>query len=116
MSKSGSRRRRARASSRRVKTARSRHPRPRASGAAETGSGTAPPKSTSGFFTVHHPSDCPWMSRGTVTLGECAGRREDRRLLGDDLHNPVLAVTDLEDELANEGLVVVLAERLVSLR
>src|SRR5712692_791489 len=53
---------------------------------------------------------------GPVTLGKLAGRREDRRLLWDDLHDPVLAITNLEDELANEGLVVVLAERLVPLR
>src|SRR2546425_2721946 len=54
--------------------------------------------------------------RGPVTLVELAGRWEGRRLLGDDFHDPVLAVTNLKDELTNEGLVVVLAERLVSLR
>src|SRR5438132_7189923 len=56
------------------------------------------------------------MLRGTVMLVELTGRREDRRLLWDDLHDPVPGVTDFEDELANKGLVVVLAERLVSLR
>src|SRR5262249_25033912 len=51
-----------------------------------------------------------------VTLGELACRREDRLLLPDHLHDLVLAALDREDELAQEGLVVLLAERLVPLR
>ena len=47
---------------------------------------------------------------GPVTLGKLAGRREDCRLLGDDLHDSMLAVPDLEDELAKKGLVVIFAE------
>src|SRR5262245_17768672 len=53
---------------------------------------------------------------GVVTLGKLAGRREDRRLLGADFYDPGLAVTDLDDELAEECLVVIFAERLVPLR
>src|SRR5581483_11835668 len=50
------------------------------------------------------------------SLGELAGRREDGLLLRDHLHDLVLAALDLEDELAEEGLVVFLAQGLVALR
>src|SRR5262249_55566568 len=43
-------------------------------------------------------------------------RRERRLLLRDDLEDPMLAILDVEDELAEEGLVIVLAQRLVALR
>src|SRR5215470_9535652 len=49
-------------------------------------------------------------------LGELARRRDDRLFLGDDVEDLELAVAHLEDELAHEGLVVLLAERLVALR
>src|SRR3990172_6734648 len=52
---------------------------------------------------------------GADTVGEFAGGWEDRLLFRHDLHDPVLAVLDLEDELAQERLVVVLAEGLVAL-
>src|SRR5262249_58559540 len=48
--------------------------------------------------------------------GEFAGRREERLLLVDRLHDAMLAALDLEDELAHERLVVLLAEHLVALR
>src|SRR5215470_1296288 len=56
------------------------------------------------------------MLSGPVMLVEPASRREHRRLFGDNLHDPVLAVMDIKDELANESLVVVLAQCLVPLR
>src|SRR5262245_8114096 len=56
------------------------------------------------------------LRSGPVMLVEPAGRWEHRRLLCDDLDDPVLAVMDIEDELASESLVVVLAERLIPLR
>src|SRR5262249_35718027 len=49
------------------------------------------------------------------TSGELAGRREDRLLLRDDLEDMVLAALHVEDELLEEGLVVVLPEGLVAL-
>src|SRR5512145_36436 len=55
-------------------------------------------------------------TRDSVTLGELACGREDGLLLRDHLHDAVLAALDLEDELAQEGLVVLLAQRLVALR
>src|SRR6516164_3580484 len=56
------------------------------------------------------------VRREPVMLIKLAGRWEDRRLLGDNFHDPVLAVMHVKDELANEGLVVLLAKRLVPLR
>src|SRR5262245_31606903 len=56
------------------------------------------------------------MWRGLVMLVKLAGRWDDRRLLGDDLYNPVRAIMHIKDELAHEGLVVLLAQRLVPLR
>src|SRR5712691_3402508 len=50
-----------------------------------------------------------------VTLRELARGWEERLLLGDHLDELVLAALDREDELAQEGLVVLLAERLVAL-
>src|SRR4029077_19631932 len=44
------------------------------------------------------------IPRGPVMLVELAGRWEDRRLLCDNLHDLVLTVADIEDELTNEGL------------
>src|SRR5262245_27726886 len=49
------------------------------------------------------------------TSGELAGGREDRLFLRDDLEDVVLAALDVEDELLEEGLVVVLPEGLVAL-
>src|SRR6266446_2839096 len=48
--------------------------------------------------------------------GELASRREQRLLLLDRLHDPMLAALDLEEELAHERLVILLAEHLVALR
>src|SRR4029453_15843016 len=56
------------------------------------------------------------VRRGPGMLVKLAGRRDDSRLLGDDLYDPVLAIMHIKDELAHEGLVVLLAERLVPLR
>src|SRR5712691_9508252 len=50
-----------------------------------------------------------------VTLGELAGGWEERLLLGNDVQDLVLAALDREDELAQEGLVVLFAERLIAL-
>src|SRR5262245_40339876 len=50
-----------------------------------------------------------------ITLGELAGGREDGLVLRDDVEQPVLVVFDVEDEFADEGLVVFLPERLVAL-
>src|SRR5262245_37286366 len=52
----------------------------------------------------------------TVTLRELAGDRDDGLVLRDDLHDAVLVAAQLEQELAKEGLVVLLAQRLVALR
>src|SRR5262249_49467223 len=60
------------------------------------------------------PSAPERFSRGTS--GELAGRREDGLLLRDDLEDMVLAALHVEDELLEEGLVVVLPEGLVALR
>src|SRR5439155_1098457 len=49
------------------------------------------------------------------SLRELAGRRKDGLLLRDRLEDPVLVVLDVEDELAEEGLVVLPPQRLVSL-
>src|SRR5436190_2830026 len=49
-------------------------------------------------------------------LRERAGRRDDRLLPGDDVQQAVLAVLDVEDELAEERLVVFSAQELVALR
>src|SRR5262245_44840637 len=49
-------------------------------------------------------------------LGELAGRRQDGLVLRDDLQESVLVVLDVEDELAEEGLVVLLPQGLVALR
>src|SRR5215470_223648 len=54
--------------------------------------------------------------RGAVTLGELARRRDDRLVLGDHVHDLVLAPAQLEHELPREGLVVLPAEGLVALR
>src|SRR5262245_56418702 len=56
--------------------------------------------------------------RGPLVLGggELAGRREKCLLLRDHLGDARLGVLDLEDELADEGLVVFLAQYLVALR
>src|SRR5262249_39729660 len=51
-----------------------------------------------------------------VTLRELARGRDERLLLWDHFQEFVLVVLDREDELAQEGLVVLLAERLVALR
>src|SRR5258707_209022 len=64
----------------------------------------------------------PFAGRGASTdslgcgSGECARRRRHRLLLRNDVHDVVLAVLDVEDELAQEGLVVFLAQQLVALR
>src|SRR5262245_26949346 len=49
-------------------------------------------------------------------LAELAGGWEDGLLLRHRLDDAVLAAADLEDELADEGLVVVTPDRLVALR
>src|SRR5262245_30982481 len=72
---------------------------------------------------------CPLpASRGTRAFGttegtaakaassELAGRGEHRLLLRHHLDDAVLAVLDVENELAEEGLVVLLAQHLVALR
>ena len=41
---------------------------------------------------------------------ELAEGRKDRLLLRDDLDDPVLAVLDVEDELPQEGLMVLFAQ------
>src|SRR5262252_847843 len=52
---------------------------------------------------------------GRARLGELAGRRQDGLVLRDDLQESVLVVLDVEDELAEKGLVVLLPEGLVAL-
>jgi hypothetical protein len=51
---------------------------------------------------------------GQVTTRTCSSRK-DGLLLRDHLEDPVLVVLDVEDELAEEGLVVLLPQRLVAL-
>src|ERR1043166_7007607 len=51
-----------------------------------------------------------------VTLDELAGGRHDRLLFRDRLDDVVLAVLDVEDELADERLVVLFPHGLVALR
>src|SRR5260221_2685804 len=48
--------------------------------------------------------------------GKRAGRREKGLLLRNDIDDVVLAVLDVEDELAQESLVILLAQGLVALR
>src|SRR6185437_9572617 len=65
----------------------------------------------------------PWRARGgerrrstgPPSLRELAGRREHGLLLRDHFQDVVLAVLDVEEELAQEGLVVLLAQGLVAL-
>src|SRR4051794_26238914 len=58
--------------------------------------------------------DCEF-NRG-IPLGEFAGRREHRLFFRHRVQDTVLAVMDVEDELAQERLVVVLAQQLIALR
>src|SRR5215510_8771328 len=58
----------------------------------------------------------PGTLRAPMPLGELAGRRDERLLLGDGLQELVLVVLDREDELAQERLVIFLPDRLVALR
>src|SRR6266436_10273 len=70
---------------------------------------TAPSRTASaGKATATDVSAC--------TLGELAGWREDRLLLWNCLEDPGLAILHVEDELADEGLVILLAQHLVALR
>src|SRR5436190_2033816 len=48
--------------------------------------------------------------------GEFAFRRKDGLFFRDDIEDPILAFVHVEDELADEGLVILLAQRLVALR
>src|SRR4029453_3491252 len=48
--------------------------------------------------------------------GKLAGRRDERLLLRDHVEDAILAILDVDDELANERLVVLLAQHLVALR
>src|SRR5215204_4002142 len=54
--------------------------------------------------------------RSATSGGEFAFRWEDGLLLRYDLEDLVLAAAHLVDELADEGLVVFLADRLIALR
>ena len=56
----------------------------------------------------------PWSRRPLQANLQAGGK--DRLLLGDHLDDAVLAVLDVEDELAQERLVVLLAQHLVALR
>src|SRR2546430_2525043 len=56
------------------------------------------------------------LSGPPISLNELARRRDERLLLGNRLHELVLVVLDREDELAQERLVVFLADCLVALR
>src|SRR3990172_5904261 len=56
------------------------------------------------------------IAESDVTLGVLAGGRHDRLFLRDDLQDLVLAAADLVEELADERLVILLAEDLVALR
>jgi hypothetical protein len=55
-------------------------------------------------------------SEPPMALRELTGRRDERLLLRDRLQELVLVVLNREDELADEGLVVFLPDRLVALR
>src|SRR3990172_7508692 len=55
------------------------------------------------------------IAESDVTLGELARGRHDRLFLRDDLQDLVVAAADLVQELAEERLVVILAEELVAL-
>src|SRR5258705_8572803 len=59
------------------------------------------------------PCDC--ACDAVTRLDELARGRDDRLFLRDDVEELELHVADLEDELAHEGLVVLLAEGLVAL-
>src|SRR5204863_6269358 len=52
----------------------------------------------------------------TARSGEFALRRKDGLFLRDDIEDPILAFVNVEDELADEGLVILLTQRLVALR
>src|SRR5262245_24670054 len=69
--------------------------------------GTPPPRPAAAGGTAGDP---------VVTLGELARGRNDGLFLGDDLEDLVLSPADLEDELAGEGLVILLTQGLVPLR
>src|ERR1700730_4394300 len=56
---------------------------------------------------------CPTPTAGS---GEFAFRREDGLFLRDHIEDPILAFVDVEDELADEGLVILFAQGLVALR
>src|SRR6185503_1377311 len=66
------------------------------------------------------PAAAPDQVRSSLSpghsLGELAGWREDRLFLLNGRQDLVLAAPDLADELAQEGLMIFLAERLVALR
>src|SRR3972149_4604503 len=87
----------------------------------ELGWGGRPPKRTV-RASVRSRGAPPRPSAGAAsrwavaTLGELAGGRNDRLLLRDDLQDLVVAAADLVEELAEERLVVLLAEELVALR
>src|SRR5262249_33875669 len=59
-----------------------------------------------------------WLLKSKIGwhLRKLAGWREDRLLLWNRLEDPVLAILHREDELADEGLVILLAQHLVVLR
>src|SRR5262249_14733565 len=59
-----------------------------------------------------------WLLKSKIGwhLRELAGWREDRLLLWNRLEDLVLAILHVEDELADEGLVILLAQHLVALR
>src|SRR5215469_6663952 len=59
-----------------------------------------------------------WLLKSKIGwhLRELAGWREDRLLLWNRLEDLVFAILHVEDELADEGLVILLAQHLVALR
>src|SRR5262249_3659846 len=59
-----------------------------------------------------------WLLKSKIGwhLGELAGWREDRLLLWNNVEDLILAILHVEDELADESLVIFLAQHLVALR
>ena len=91
-------------------------------------SAASPPNRTDSSSVLRIGADCaPRLVAGephrrlraftrALTRGELAGRRDDGLVLRHRLEKLVGAALDLEDELAQERLVVFLAQRLVALR
>src|SRR5207253_9537745 len=77
---------------------------------------TAPPFDPLKFGSRPLPGSKLTRYPTTARSGEFAFRRKDGLFLRDDIEDPILAFVNVEDELADEGLVILLAQRLVALR